>query len=98
MGDPPGRFLKEDPASGRWYEIGDQAATRKASQALREKSSEFRACWREILAEATPQSRSRTLREGRGTRGKARSRRDRRTTDVVVQRHLRTDEIVRDNK
>jgi hypothetical protein len=28
--DPPARFLKEDPpASGVWYEIGDEAAIKK---------------------------------------------------------------------
>ena len=52
--DPPGRFLKYDPRAGLWYEIGDQAAVRKAGQALREDASAFRACWRDVLgAEAT---------------------------------------------
>ena len=34
--DPPGRFLKKDPLSGGWYDIGDVRAKEKASQALRE--------------------------------------------------------------
>mmetsp|Transcript_18902 Transcript_18902/g.38793 ORF Transcript_18902/g.38793 Transcript_18902/m.38793 type:complete len:237 (-) Transcript_18902:140-850(-) len=42
--DPPGRFLKENKTSGMWEEIGDAAAYRKVSQALRENSSEFRSC------------------------------------------------------
>jgi len=50
--DPPGRFLKEDPGTGLWYEIGDKAATRKTGQALRENSSEFRMCWRNILVKS----------------------------------------------
>lgn len=38
----PGRFLKQDPETNLWYEIGDKAAFRKTGQALREKSAEFR--------------------------------------------------------
>ena len=37
----PGRFLKEDPETGMWYEIGDKAAFRKTGQALREGSAKF---------------------------------------------------------
>merc|ERR1712194_221931 len=48
---PPGRFLKADPSTGMWYEIGDKAAIRKCGQTLREKSSEFRACRRDVFAE-----------------------------------------------
>ncbi len=40
--DSPGRFLKQDPETNLWYEIGDKAAFRKTGQALREKSAEFR--------------------------------------------------------
>jgi len=36
-GDPPGRFLKKDDKTGRWYDIGDKKAAEKTSQALREK-------------------------------------------------------------
>lgn len=35
--DPPGRFLKKDGASGLWYDIGEDKATEKTSQAFREK-------------------------------------------------------------
>jgi len=48
--NPPGRFLKVDASTGMWYEIGDKAAFRKTGQALRENSSEFRTCWRNMLA------------------------------------------------
>ena len=48
---PPGRFLKLDASTGKWYEIGDRAAFRKTGQALRENSSEYRSCWRDMLAE-----------------------------------------------
>lgn len=48
--DPPGQFLRANPSTGRWYEIGDAAATRKCSQALREDAAACRARWREILA------------------------------------------------
>jgi hypothetical protein len=34
---PPGRFLKRDPATRLWNEIGDDEAIAKAGQALREK-------------------------------------------------------------
>ena len=49
--NPPGRFLKVDVSSGIWHEIGDKAAFQKTGQALRENSSVFRTCWREMLAE-----------------------------------------------
>ena len=39
-GDPPGRFLRKDATTGRWYDIGDKKAAEKTSQALREKSDE----------------------------------------------------------
>lgn len=35
--DPPGRFLKKVGASGLWYDIGEDKATEKTSQAFREK-------------------------------------------------------------
>ena len=41
-GDPPGRFLKKDEKTGRWYEIGDKKAAEKTSQALREKTNDER--------------------------------------------------------
>jgi len=34
--DPPGRFLKQDPESKLWHEIGEQKAISKTRQALRE--------------------------------------------------------------
>ena len=40
--DPPGRFLKKDSKSNKFYDIGDKRAAEKASQALREKSPEER--------------------------------------------------------
>ncbi|KAL7525599.1 hypothetical protein ACHAWF_001661, partial [Thalassiosira exigua] len=40
---PPGRFLKEDPHTGLWVEIGDERAWKKAGQALRESAPEIRA-------------------------------------------------------
>lgn len=46
---PPGRFLKINPETGYWHEIGDKAAFRKTGQALRENSSEFRVGWRNLL-------------------------------------------------
>ena len=39
-GDPPGRFLKKDATTGKWFDIGDKKAAEKTSQALREKSDE----------------------------------------------------------
>ncbi|KAL9178585.1 hypothetical protein ACHAXT_001923 [Thalassiosira profunda] len=36
--DPPGRFLKEIPGTGRWAELGDNAAREKARKALRDAS------------------------------------------------------------
>ena len=38
---PGGRFLKQDPETKIWYEIGDKAAFRKTGQALRENSANF---------------------------------------------------------
>ena len=40
--DPPGRFLKECPDTGLWYEVGDERARRKAGQALREDGPEIK--------------------------------------------------------
>ena len=40
--DPPGRFLKKDFKSNKFYDIGDKRAAEKASQALREKTPEER--------------------------------------------------------
>jgi len=40
--DPPGRFLKKDYKSNKFYDIGDKRATEKASQALREKTQDER--------------------------------------------------------
>jgi len=40
--DPPGRFLKEDPGSGLWQEVGDERARRKTGQALREDAPDLR--------------------------------------------------------
>jgi hypothetical protein len=37
-----GRFLKKDEKSGMWYEIGDDAAREKTSQALRQRAPEMR--------------------------------------------------------
>lgn len=34
------RFLKKDPQTDMWYDVGDKAASEKTSQALREKSPE----------------------------------------------------------
>lgn len=34
--NPPGCFLKKDPETGLWWEIGDKDAVRKVAQALRE--------------------------------------------------------------
>jgi len=36
---PAGRFLEKDKADGRWYEIGDARARKKAGQAMREKKT-----------------------------------------------------------
>jgi len=41
--EPGGRFLKEDPHTGLWMEIGDERAWKKAGQALRESAPEIRA-------------------------------------------------------
>lgn len=41
--NPPGRFLKEDPDNpGKYIEIGDQKAWKKAGQALREDAPDVR--------------------------------------------------------
>mmetsp|Transcript_12732 Transcript_12732/g.29256 ORF Transcript_12732/g.29256 Transcript_12732/m.29256 type:complete len:738 (+) Transcript_12732:246-2459(+) len=41
--EPSGRFLKEDPHTGLWLEIGDERAWKKSGQALRESAPEIRA-------------------------------------------------------
>lgn len=39
--NPPGRFLKQEPNSGLWYDIGDKKALTKTRQALREGAPEI---------------------------------------------------------
>ena len=41
-GDPPGRFLRKDEKTQKWYDIGDKKAAEKTSQALREKANEVK--------------------------------------------------------
>jgi hypothetical protein len=41
-GDPPGRFIKKNESTGKWYDVGDKKAAEKTSQALREKTYEER--------------------------------------------------------
>ena len=40
--DPPGRFLKQDDATGMWNDVGDKKAREKTSQALREKAPQHK--------------------------------------------------------
>ena len=40
--DTNGKFLKKDEKSGLWFEIGDDAAREKTSQALRQRAPEMR--------------------------------------------------------
>ena len=40
--NPPGRFLREDSASGAWIEIGDARARKKTGQAMREGAPNIR--------------------------------------------------------
>jgi hypothetical protein len=39
--DPPGRFLKQDPGTKLWYDIGEKKALDKTRQALREGAPEL---------------------------------------------------------
>ena len=39
--NPPGRFLKQDPATKLWYDIGEKKALDKTRQALREGAPEI---------------------------------------------------------
>ena len=39
--DPPGRFLKQDPATKLWLDIGDKKSLDKTRQALREGAPEL---------------------------------------------------------
>lgn len=48
---PSGRFLKEDPKTGLWFDIGDVKAIKKVGQELRKNSNEPRS---EINSAATP--------------------------------------------
>ena len=43
--NPPVRFLEFDKASGRWNEIGDVRARKKASQSLRDDARVFCKAW-----------------------------------------------------
>lgn len=39
--NPPGRFLKQDPTTKLWYDIGEKKALDKTRQALREGAPEI---------------------------------------------------------
>lgn len=67
--DPPGRFLarKGNKDSGHWYDIGDEKARDKTSQALRENAPSIRA---EIETEIN-QQRAEMKRKGADEQGKA---------------------------
>lgn len=52
--EPPGRFLKKDEKTGKWYDIGDKKAAEKASQALREKTPEERDLRKQDAANGMP--------------------------------------------
>ena len=39
--NPPGRFLKQDPSTKLWYDIGEKKALDKTRQALREGAPEL---------------------------------------------------------
>ena len=40
--NPPGRFLQKDSKSNKWFDVGDQRAQEKTSQALREGAPDIR--------------------------------------------------------
>ena len=40
--NPPGRFLQKDSKTNKWYDVGDQKAQEKTSQALREGAPDIR--------------------------------------------------------
>merc|ERR1712106_917326 len=40
--NPPGRFLQKDSKSNHWFDVGDQRAQEKTSQALREGAPDIR--------------------------------------------------------
>jgi hypothetical protein len=53
---PPGRFLQKDSQTSLWYDVGDQRAQEKTSQALREGAPEIRKKAQQQQAETTESS------------------------------------------
>ncbi|KAL3934439.1 MAG: hypothetical protein SGBAC_009842 [Bacillariaceae sp.] len=49
--NPPGRFLQKDSKSNKWFDVGDQRAQEKTSQALREGAPDIR---KKVAAEKDP--------------------------------------------
>uniref|UniRef100_A0A7S1GN30 DUF6824 domain-containing protein n=1 Tax=Cyclophora tenuis TaxID=216820 RepID=A0A7S1GN30_CYCTE len=58
-----GRFLKRDEKTGLWYEIGDDAAREKTSQALRQRAPEMRKILFESEREQARQEAEEQLRQ-----------------------------------
>lgn len=61
--NPPGRFLQKDPKTDLWYDVGDQRAQEKTSQALREGAPEIREKLKSPDAAAMPSPAERTAAE-----------------------------------
>ena len=80
--DPPGRFLTKDRHSDTWYDVGDEKARDKTSQALREGSQIIR----KKMEEEYLENRKKQAREVAIAAG--------RDPDEAVQNMLKTEEIV----
>ena len=53
--DPPGRFLRQNTATGFWDDIGNQRATEKTAQALREGAPQLRKRLKDLLSTSCDQ-------------------------------------------
>mmetsp|Transcript_23201 Transcript_23201/g.34249 ORF Transcript_23201/g.34249 Transcript_23201/m.34249 type:complete len:571 (+) Transcript_23201:80-1792(+) len=58
--NPPGRFLQKDGKSDLWYDVGDQRAQEKTSQALREGAPNIRGTGNNKLDGETPATKDST--------------------------------------
>ncbi len=61
--NPPGRFLKQDKATGNWYDIGYKQALTKTRQALREGASLIKRNRKEKIAAEETQQRQQQLQQ-----------------------------------
>ena len=90
--NPPGRFLQKDSKSNQWFDVGDQRAQEKTSQALREGAPDIR----KKVAEQTEKTDVKSTKNSTETPGSESAKTDQKkngdkTSTQALQREQSTD-------